>query len=76
MGHKLVVRYKDGSIVKGITSDFFTNKDFFHVKVNETGEILEIDIYDLKAVFFVKSFEGNRDYKKYIMLTGPGSVKK
>jgi len=76
MQHKLVVRYKDGSIVKGITSDFFPNKDFFHVKENETGEMLEIDVYDLKAVYFVKSFEGNREYKKIYDVERAGFGKK
>ena len=64
--NKIVVHYQDGRINKGVTSDFFPNKDVFHLlPVNalpETKPIL-VSIQELKAVFFVKTFEGNPEYK-------------
>lgn len=63
--NKVVVRYKDGTIMKGNTSDFFPNKVRFHLSPIK-GNIKEIDVEDLKAVFFVKDFKGNLDHhKKY-----------
>jgi hypothetical protein len=61
--NKVIVRFKDGMIMKGNTSDFFPNKVRFHLNRLD-GKIDKIDIETLKAVFFVKDFEGNKDYKK------------
>jgi hypothetical protein len=61
--NKVVARFKDGTIMKGNTSDFFPNKASFHLNCQD-GKLEEIDVEKLKAVFFVKDFEGNIDYKK------------
>ena len=53
--NKVVVKFKDSTVVKGKTSDFFPNKAQFHLE-EINGEISEISIEDLKAVFFVKDF--------------------
>ncbi len=60
--NKVVARYADGRMVKGMTADFFPNKDVFHVK--ETGAApeapqVEIRTQNLKALFFVKDFDGD-----------------
>ena len=59
--NKVVVKYKDNNIAKGKTSDFFPNKTQFHLE-DPTGQMVEIGIEDLKAVFFVKDFDGNKDH--------------
>ncbi len=56
--NKVVVQFKDGKIMKGNTSDFFPNKTQFHL-TTLSGEMENIDIEQLKAVFFVKESEGN-----------------
>ena len=61
--NKVIVRFKDGMIMKGNTSDFFRNKVSFHLNRLD-GKIEEINIETLKAVFFVKDFIGNKDYQK------------
>jgi hypothetical protein len=63
--NKVVARFVDGRVVKGMTADFFPTKDTFHVA--ETGapegaEPLEINRADLKALFFVKDYAGNPDH--------------
>ncbi len=60
--NKVVVKFKVNTLAKGKTSDFFPNKTQFHLE-DTNGEILDINIEDLKAVFFVKDFEGNKDHK-------------
>jgi hypothetical protein len=49
-----------------MTQDFFPNKDRFHLHSDTTtpGEPAEVLIRDLKAVFFVKNFDGNPDYNE------------
>lgn len=67
---KVIFRYANGELVKGYTRDFFPNKSSFHVEVifgaNE-GKVIEVQLKDLKAVFFVKDFIGNPSYdeRKY-----------
>jgi len=61
--NKVIVRFKDGAVKKGNTSDFFPNKISFHLN-HLDGKIENIDVEALKAVFFVKDFDGNKDHKK------------
>ena len=64
---KAVVRYQNGEIIKGWVEDFRPDQDFFIlyplIEYSEEKS-LEINFNPLKAVFFVKDFTGNKDYKK------------
>lgn len=63
--NKVVVRFRDGTLLKGYTHDFFPNKEVFHVTKQERGnDPQEVHVSKLKAVFFVKSFEGKKDHRK------------
>ncbi|MCJ7547680.1 MAG: hypothetical protein MUP30_12810 [Deltaproteobacteria bacterium] len=64
--NKIVVHEKSGSVLKGTTADFLPKRPFFHLAVGgmHGEEIKQIFIDDLKAVFFVKDFGGNKDYKE------------
>ena len=77
---KVVARYIDGKTVKGLSQDFFPNKDRFHVYPADkpSGEAVEILVKDLKAVFFVRDFVGNYQYnerKEYIQEDKPSGRK-
>lgn len=63
-GRMIVARFLDGRIVKGTTQDFLPNKPIFHVYEggDESSAALEISVDSLKAVFFVKSFEGRKEH--------------
>jgi hypothetical protein len=63
-GQAVVVRFMDGRILKGTTRDFAPNKPAFHLFPwgEETDKALEIPVGALKAVFFVKSYEGNKSH--------------
>jgi len=59
---KIVARYRDGRTLKGTTQNFFPNKPVFHVnRMGGTGpgDLVEVNLEDLKAIFFVKDFLGN-----------------
>ena len=76
MLNKIVIRYANGKILKGTTEDFFPNKDIFHMTDKDNGGSLEINIKDLKAVLFVKSFEGNPNYNERFDIERVGLGKK
>ena len=59
--NKVVVRFKDGTIIKGNTSDLFPNKANFHLNHHLDGKIEQVDVEELKAVFFVKDFKGDKE---------------
>ena len=64
---KVVVKYKDGKIIKGWVEDFRSDRESFilyHLIEYSEEERLEIKFSSLKAVFFIKDFAGNKDYKK------------
>jgi hypothetical protein len=73
--NKVVARFKDGILMKGTTSDFFPNKNEFHLKLI-SGEIATIDCEKLKAIFFVKDFMGNKIYKEIYTDAVPGGGRK
>jgi hypothetical protein len=67
---KVIARYTHGTMIKGMTHDFFPNKDRFHVVTedNPLNKPVEVMLKDLKAVFVVRNFLGDPGYierKKY-----------
>ena len=64
--NKVVVAYLDGRRLKGYVYNFSALRDSFHLlpqenPLQERGA--EVALKDLKAVFFVKDFIGNREYR-------------
>jgi hypothetical protein len=65
--NKIVARFRDGRVRKGYTENFFPNKTKFHLRPQpsaEGGEPEEIMLNELKAVFFVRDFTGDRGYQE------------
>ena len=64
---KVVVKYQNGEIIKGWIEEFQLDRNYFIlyplIEYSEE-EKLEINFDSLKAVFFVKDFIGDKDYKK------------
>jgi hypothetical protein len=58
---KVVVRLKDKTLLKGKISNFSTLHDFFQLELLN-GDSVMVSINKIKAIFFVKSFEGNKQY--------------
>jgi len=64
---KAVVKYQNGEIIKGWVEDFRPDREsftLFPLFEYSQEERIEINFSSLKAVFFVKDFTGNKDYKK------------
>jgi len=65
--NKIVVRYQDGKVLKGQTSDFMPARTAFHLSLNDSPAgtaPAEVQITAVKAVFFVKDFKGDPDHKE------------
>lgn len=63
MRNMVVIHFPGGNVLKGITNNFFPNKDKFHLTDSGTGEVREVLLSGLKAVFFVKGFDGDPAYR-------------
>ncbi|HBH62823.1 MAG TPA: hypothetical protein DDX85_14020 [Nitrospiraceae bacterium] len=59
---KIVARFRDGSLLKGTTVDFSPEGASFHVR-SLSGQVSEVEVDKLKAVFFVKDFKGDTHRK-------------
>ena len=64
MQNTVVVNLGDGVLLKGTTNNFFPNKEKFHLTDQDTNEVREVPLINLKAVFFVKDFEGDPNYRE------------
>ena len=64
---KVVIKYKDGKMLKGWVEEFKPQRDsfiLFPLFEYSKEKNLVINFESLKAVFFVKDFTGNKDYQK------------
>jgi hypothetical protein len=73
--NKVVVRFKKGTLMKGKITNFFPDKPKFHLELL-SGELAEIDVEQLKAIFFVKDFEGDKARKDTYKDAIPGGGRK
>lgn len=58
MSNKVVARYKDGRVLKGTSLDVDLTRPNFHIRPPEGRPIL-VSLDELKALFFVRSLEGD-----------------
>lgn len=70
LSNPVVVHFKDGSITKGYLKKFAFYRDEFTLieldkrnKIKSKGE-KNIGVANIKAVFFVKDLEGNKDHQE------------
>lgn len=63
MENKIVAHTADGRILKGITHDFDPTRESFHLLPAEGGGVpLRLALAELKGLFYVRDFLGNRAY--------------
>jgi len=74
MKNQVVAHYLDGRILKGWAADFFPNKPSFHLEREGSGETVEVQVSELKGLFFVKSFQGDAQatYRNDVERVGMG----
>lgn len=65
---KAVVAYLDGRRLKGYIYNFSTQKDHFRLFLEQDSlqrEGTDVQLKELKAIFFAKDFVGNPEYKEF-----------
>jgi hypothetical protein len=60
---KVIAHFRDGTLLRGTTRNFNPIRASMRMKT-EDGKRREVDIRELKALFFVKEFAGNPSYKE------------
>ena len=58
MANEVIARYADGRTLKGTSLDVDPNRSKFHVRTAD-GVMTPVLLSEIKALFFVKSAEGN-----------------
>jgi hypothetical protein len=76
MQFQVVVHYADGRLVKGQATNFFPNKETFHLEEKGSGATSEIKVSELKGIFFVKTLEGNPTHHERKDMERPGLGKR
>ncbi len=63
---KIVIRYANGTVARGFIQNFSPNKDFFYLTSadNSSGPPIYVSMKRLKAVFVVRNFHGNPQFKE------------
>lgn len=67
--NRIVARFQDGRLEKGVTNDFLPAKDVFHLQQWEStpgAKPLEVRVAELKALFFVKEYAGDPTHKELL----------
>jgi hypothetical protein len=59
LGKLVAVRYQDGRVLKGFTSDFHPQRPLFHLKEGDSSATTNVRLAELKAVFFVRTAAGD-----------------
>jgi hypothetical protein len=64
---KVVAHYLDGKLLKGYIQGFNENAPFFYVLQDITpgSKSVMVKMSEIKALFFVKLMDGNRDYQEH-----------
>jgi hypothetical protein len=76
---RVVLRYVDGRVVKGQPIDFTPVEGHFQVRRLGQTQACRVELRDLKAVFYVKFFDGRpfyRDRKEFRAGGNPGGARK
>jgi len=66
---RAILRFLDGSMLKGLIKDFTLADDFVYIE-DESSEKQKIKLKQLKAIFFVRKIEGNKDHREKKSFTG------
>jgi hypothetical protein len=77
--NKIVAHFQTDRVMKGVTADFLPTKDVFHLMPVDSApgaKPAQVKVSDLKALFFVKDFDGNRDRQRSQEFTRPAVGRK
>jgi DNA polymerase III sliding clamp (beta) subunit (PCNA family) len=73
--NKVVLKFKDSKILKGVINNWLPSKESIFVHTLD-GHSVNVKFENLKAVFFVKDFDGDKGHKKQYQDFIPGEGRK
>lgn len=77
--NKAIVAYLDGRRLKGYIYNFSAQKDRFRLFLEQDSaqrEGTDVQMKDLKAIFFARDFAGNGEYKESLEFTSQNQGRK
>ena len=71
---KVILRFIDGKMLKGYIQDLKIAEEYLYLE-DESNHQLKVRLKELKAIFYVKKFEGERGHPEKKVFTGvrPGA---
>jgi hypothetical protein len=66
---KVILRFLDGKMLKGFIKDLKLSSDHLYIE-DESSQQFKVRLKELKAIFFVRRFEGDRAYQEKKSFTG------
>lgn len=71
---KVILRFVDGKMLKGFIRDLKISEEYLYLE-DESNHQHKVRLKELKAIFFVRKFEGERSHQEKKSFTGtrPGS---
>lgn len=63
MTHNVVAHYLDGTLLKGVCLTVDPKRPMCHIDTRERGTV-QVRLADLKALYFVRSLEGNPAHRE------------
>jgi hypothetical protein len=66
LGDQAVLHVRAGKLLKGLLIDFTPTANAVHLQLESepTQGPIEVNVSDLKAIYYVRSLSGNKQYKK------------
>ncbi len=61
---KAVLRFNNGNVLKGYLKDFSPNMSEIALEESANRKIHAVKMDELKAIFFVRSFQGDSEYRE------------
>lgn len=71
-GQKVILRFLDGKMLKGFVKDFSVGEGAVFIE-DESSNAQKIRLKDLKAIFFVRKFEGDKGRREKKSFSGSKS---
>jgi hypothetical protein len=72
---KVILRFLDGRMVRGYVRDFALVDDFIFIE-DESTNAQKVKLKDLKAIFFVRKFEGDKKHRERKSFVGTSPTSK
>ena len=63
-GEKVVLHMVTGRLLKGVLIEFSPASPNLRINLNNASDQMDLSIKEVKAIFYVKRFSGNKDYRE------------